>query len=152
MPEAPLGAPSHLKPNEANFVYNVEVLGLPVRKAAELAGLPLTMVSKPHLQQAREQLKREVRGTLQITKEDVVHGVHEAVGRARILGEPMTEIRGWETISKMLGFDQPQRVDINLRAAIDVVQSQVRDLSTEELVKMLGAGDVIDAEFYEVRK
>ena len=65
---------SALTAEEAQFVYGAEVLGLPVKAAARMAGLPLGMVSKPHLQQARELLKREVRGAMNITKEDVVFG------------------------------------------------------------------------------
>src|SRR5690606_38125020 len=73
-----------LTAEEAQFVYNCEVLGLPVRKAASMAGMPPTMVAKPHLQQARELLKRELRGAVNITKDDVVFGMREAIARARI--------------------------------------------------------------------
>ena len=38
---------SHLTPDEAEFVYNVEILGLPVRKAANLAGMSATKISAP---------------------------------------------------------------------------------------------------------
>ena len=48
---------SHLDEDEANFVYNVEVLALPARKAATLAGMKPTKVSAPHVAQAREALK-----------------------------------------------------------------------------------------------
>lgn len=50
---------SALSAEEAQFVYGAEVLGLPVKAAARMAGLPLGMVSKPHLQQAREQQQRQ---------------------------------------------------------------------------------------------
>lgn len=139
---------SYLTNEEAQFVYNVEVLGLPTKKAADLAGLSYKVALQPHIVQAREATKREIRGNVALTKEDVVFGVQDAIGRAKILAEPATEIRGWEVISKMLGFDAPARIDINMRESITVVQQQMRSTPTDELVKMLGAGNVIDADFY----
>lgn len=143
---------SGLSAEESQFVYNCEVLGLPARKAASMAGLPPTMISKPHLQQARELLKREVRGAVNITKEDVVHGMREAVDRARLLAEPMTEIVGWEKISKLLGYDSPQKVDINITATIDVLKTHVQTMDDAALAELIGSRDVIDGAFYRLSK
>ena len=66
--------PPGLTPEEANFVYNVEVLGLPARKAAQLAGMPFTRAIKGHIIQARELVKRELRANMVITREDVIAG------------------------------------------------------------------------------
>lgn len=139
-----------LKDDEANFVYNVEVLGLPTKKAAMMAGMPLHKQSRPHIVQAREVLKQQVRGSLNITKEDVVFGIKEAVDRARILSEPQTEINGWKEISKLLGYDTPQRVDIQITAAVGAMQNQVATMSDAELVQALGAEDLVDVDFYEI--
>lgn len=111
----------------------------------------VTKINKPHIVQARQLAKQELRDTMAITKDDVVHGVRDAIDRARIIAEPSTEIRGWEVISRLLGFDAPTKIDVNLRESIHVVQQQVRSLPDEELVKMLGAGNVIDGEFYQVK-
>lgn len=144
--------PSHLTQDEAQFVYGVEVLGLPVRKAAELAGMSLTKINDGHIMQAREAAKRELRGVTHITKDDVVFGVRDAIDRARLLAEPATEIKGWETISKLLGYDAPSKIDVNVRETVEVIQKQVRALPDAELVRMLGAGNVIDGQFYEVKE
>lgn len=141
---------SGLTAEEASFVYNVEVIGLPARAAARQAGLPPTMISKPHLQQARELLRREVRGNLQVTKEDVTFGIKEAIDRARILGEPMTEIAGWDRLVKLHGLDAPQKVDISVHTTIEVLNQHVRGLSDVELAKALGGDTVIDGDFYRV--
>lgn len=143
---------SGLTAEEAQFVFNCEVLGLPVRKAASMAGLPATMVAKPHLQQARELLKREIRGAVNITKEDVVFGMREAIDRARILAEPATEIIGWKEIAKLLGYDSPQKVDINITASIDVLKTHIRAMDDSSLAELLGARGVIDGDFYRLEK
>ncbi len=140
--------PQGLTAEEANFVYNTEVLNLPARTAARMAGMAPSKIVAPHLIQAREQAKKALQGHLAITKEDIVHGYKEAVDMARILAEPLTMITGWEKIAKILGHDQPQRVDININASIEVQKNVIKALSDEELVRQLGADSVIDAEFY----
>jgi len=144
--------PIGLTSEEANFVYNVEVLNLPARTAAKMAGMPPTKVVAPHIVQARELARRALQGHLAITKEDVVHGYKDAVDMARVLAEPLTMLVGWEKIAKILGYDQPQRVDININASVEVQKNVVKSMSDEELVRQLGAGNVIDAEFYEYGK
>lgn len=142
--------PPGLEQAEAEFVYNVEVLDLPVKKAAQLAELPYSRVHQPHIVQARELVRRELRGNLNVTKEDATFGYKEAIHRAKILGEPMTEIAGWDRLVKLHGLEAPQRVDINITASIAVATQQVKSMSDADLVKSLGAAGVIDAEFYEV--
>jgi hypothetical protein len=141
-------APSHLTEPEAELVNNIECLGLPVKKAAELAGVSVSLSWAPHIMQAREQVRKQIRGDVNITKEDVVVGVREAIDRAKIIAEPATEIRGWEVISKLLGYDSPQKIDINVRETISVVQQQVRSLPDAQLIEMLGAESIIDGQFY----
>ncbi len=140
--------PQGLTADEANFVYNTEVLNLPARTAARMAGMAPSKIVAPHLIQAREQAKKALQGHLAITKEDIVHGYKDAIDMARILAEPLTMITGWEKIAKILGHDQPQRVDININASIEVQKNVIKALSDEELVRQLGADNVIDAEFY----
>ena len=142
--------PPGLEQAEAEFVYNVEVLDLPANKAAQLSGLPYSAVHRPHVIQARELVRKDLRGNLQVTKEDATFGLKDAIHRAKLLAEPMTEIAGWDRLIKLHGLDAPQRVDINITASIEVAQRQVRTMSDAELVKSLGANSVIDAEFYEV--
>lgn len=140
--------PQGLASDEANFVYNTEVLNLPARTAARMAGMPVSKIAAPHIIQAREVAKKALQGHLAITKEDIVHGYKEAIDMAKILAEPMTMIVGWEKVAKILGHDQPQRVDINIHASVEVQKNVIRALSDDELVKQLGADNVVDAEFY----
>lgn len=151
-PEAPGGVVG-LTNEEASYVYNVEVLGLPVKKAALMAGMPINLVSKPIIQQARTQLRKQVRGDLLLTREDIVHGMMDAVGRAKLFGEPATEIIGLKEVARLMGFDQPQKIDVNVKATIEVMMQQARGMSLEELmVGVPGAGEVLDVEFYETKK
>lgn len=142
--------PQHMTQDEVEFVYNVEVLGLPARKAATMAGMPVTKIMAPHLIQARESVKRELRGRLAITKEDVVHGYQDAIEQAKILGEPAVAIMGWEKIAKILGYDTPQKIDVHITASVEAMAGQVKAMDDASLMKLLGADTIIDADFYEV--
>ena len=141
--------PSGLRPDEINFVYNAEVLGLPARKAANMAGMPISRIVAPHIIQARELVKRELNGHMAITKEDIVRRMDEAVHRAQLLSEPMTEIIGLEKIAKLLGYDAPKKIDINVSATLDVLRENVKSMDDAALARLVGAGDIIDGEFYE---
>ncbi|MCA9232186.1 MAG: hypothetical protein KDA57_16175 [Planctomycetales bacterium] len=139
-----------LTQDEMDFVYNVEVLGLPQRKAAVMAGMPLNKVTAAHVKQARATVRAEINGSAQITKDDIVTGMRDAIDRARILADPMTEIVGWEKIAKLLGYDAPQKVDINIVASIEVLKNNARRMTDAELAEAVGARGVIDGDFFEV--
>lgn len=143
--------PPGLTNEEAEFVYNVEILDLPTKKAAQLAGLPYKSTGTPLIKQARELVRGELRGNLQVTKEDATFGLKEAINRARLFGEPMTEIAGWDRLIKLHGLDEPQKININLTASLDALKAQVRGMSDKDLLALAGGSEVIDAEFYEVR-
>ena len=141
--------PSGLTSEEANFVYNVEVLGLPARKAATMAGMPISRIVAPHILQSREIVKRELNGFMAITKEDIIRRMDEAVHRAQLLSEPMTEIVGLEKMAKLLGYDAPKKVDVSLHTSLEVLRENVKGMDDATLMRLVGAGDIIDAEFYE---
>ena len=142
---------AELTAEEAQFVYLSTVLQLPLRTAANMAGLPLSMISRPHLIQAREVLRREMRGGLP-TKDDIVFGMLDAVDRARIIAEPMTEIVGLEKVAKLLGFDAPQKIDVNIPASIDALKTHIVQFDDAQLAQLVGAKDIIDGDFYRVEQ
>lgn len=137
-----------LTEDEAQFVYACEVLGLPARVAAAQAGMAAHKVSAPHLQQARTLLKQQIRGEVNISKEDVVFGIREAIDRAKIINEPSTEIMGWDRIAKLLGYDAPQKIDLSVTATIEVLKNNVRSMDDRLLAEMVGANNIIDVDFY----
>lgn len=143
--------PAGLTNEESEFIYNAEILGMPARVAAKRAGLPSAKIVAPHIVQSRDIVRRAVRSTLNISKQDIVNGYQEAVWMAKQQGDALTMMIGWEKTAKILGLEQPTRVDINIHASVEVLQRNARDLSDNELIESLGAGNVIDAEFYEVK-
>lgn len=152
-PEADAAVMTGLTQEEAEFVHNVEVLGMPVVRAASLAGMPLNRQSSAHIAEARAIMRKQVRGDTRITKDDIIYGMMDAVGRAKLFAEPATEIIGLKEVARLMGFDQPQKIDVNIRTTIEVMRQQARGLSLEELLASVpGSGEVIDVEFYESKE
>lgn len=153
MDTAPSTANYGLTEEEERLLYNVEVLRLPVTRAGEVAGVanPHNVLKRPAVAGAREQLRNQLRVRTQITREDVVQGLKEAVEQAVILADPMAQIAGWREIAKILGYDKTPTVQVHLTGSVEQMQKQIQSLPMEELLKLGGASDVIDADFYKVK-
>lgn len=141
----------NLSEQEQMFLYQLEVVGLPVIRAAQIAGVasPYYLLKKAHIVAAREQYREAVRGRTDFTREDVVFGLKEAIDQAKVLADPMAQIAGWREIAKMKGFDKAPSININLHGTIDQMKRQIQSLPTEELMRLAGE-NVLDADFYRV--
>lgn len=141
-----------LTPEEQMFLYQLEVIGLHAQRAAEIAGLgsPYYHMKKPHMVAAREKLREAVRGRTDFSREDVVAGFKEAIDQAKVLADPMAQIAGWREIAKLRGYDKMPNININLTGDLEKLNRQMRELPTEQLMRMAG-DNVIDVDFYRVR-
>lgn len=142
--------PSLLSAEEEEYAYNVAIVGLAPKRAAELAGLDYRKTHQAHVKEAVARYERDVLGRLRVTKEDSARGILDAIDRARIIAEPSTEIQGWREINAMYGHNAPQKVNIQLDATLEVLAKQVKNVPTSELVKLLGADNVIDGDFRDL--
>lgn len=149
----PEGTSLNLTDTEQMFLYQLEVIGLPVARAAEISGLssPYVQLKKPHMLAAREQLRVAMRGRTDFSREDVVAGIKEAIDQAAVLDDPMARIAGWREIAKLLGYDKTPSITININGNAQQVQRQIQGMTTEQLMEMTGE-NVLDADFYEVKK
>jgi hypothetical protein len=139
---------------EQQFVYNIEVLGMSQSRAAEISGVrsPQVVLKRPEVIDAREKLRDVVRQRVEITKDDVIAGVKKAIDQADLLADPMAQIAGWREIAKMLGYDAPREIKVTISADASTRRRQIAQLDDDELIDLLDARDVIDAEFYEVNE
>ena len=151
MVEGPDQPPSMLTAAEAEFVYNVEALSMSIRGAARLAGVEATVASRPHVKQAREHMREELNGELRVSKEDIMRQMLDAVDRARLLSKPEVEIMGLREVGALAGHYKAPTIDVNLHATVEVLQKNIRQISTEDLIKQLDADEIIDVAFYPVQ-
>ena len=145
-------APTALTSEQANFVYNIEVLGMPARVAAASAGMSIAQIASPTIISARLALRKELQGRMVLTKEDSLHGIQEAIRDAKLLSDPGVQIKGWQAINDMLGFNAPQVMQVDINVPLDIVKKNIRTLPDAELIKLLGADSVIDGDFCEIEK
>lgn len=140
-----------LTEQETLFLYNVEVVGLPVLRAAEICGIKSAhyVLKKPHMVAARQKFREAIRGDVDFSREDVVFGMKEAVDQAKILGDPMAQIAGWREIAKIKGYDKQPTINFNLTGTIEDFRKQVQNMSTSSLLELVGE-NILDADFYRV--
>lgn len=143
-----------LSREESELVRHVEVLGLPVSRAGQLLGIPEPnrVMERPHVVAAREEARRALQVRTKITKDDVIEGMKAAVDQAVTLADPMSQIRGWSEIGKLLDFYTPTKVNIYLAGAANQIRRELAELDDEKLLEMIpdDEKDVIDADFYQV--
>lgn len=140
-----------LAPSEQAFLYQLEVVGLSVLRAGEVAGIksPYNILKKPHIVAGREMYRRAVQGRTDFTRDDVIAGMKHAIDQAGVLGDPMAQIAGWREIAKLKGYDKAPNVNINLSGTVEQLTKQLKSLSTEQLLEMTGQ-QVLDGAFYRI--
>ena len=138
---------------ETLFLYHVEVVGLPVTRAADICGIksPHYLLKKPHMLAARQKFKEAIRGDIDFTREDVIFGFKQAVDQAHMLGDPMAQIAGWREIAKIKGYDKQPNITFNVHGTIEEFKKQLQSMTTDHLLELAG-GDVLDGDFYRVRE
>jgi phage terminase small subunit len=99
---------------------------------------------------AREHMKVALRTRVDITREDVIAGLKDAVEQAVILADPTAQIAGWREIAKILGYDKTPNVNVHIQGTLDQVRKQFQGMSMEQLMAEAGMQGVIDADFYKV--
>jgi hypothetical protein len=141
-----------LTEQETLFLYHVEVVGLPVVRAAELCSIksPHYLLKKPHMVAARAKFKEAIRGDVDFTREDVAFGYKEAIDQAKLLGDPMAQIAGWREIAKLKGYDKQANITFNVHGTIEDFKKQLVNMPTDKLLELAGS-DVLDGDFYRVR-
>lgn len=143
-----------LEEAEQQLLYNIEVLGLSVKRAGLMAGVdnPQGALQRTTVAAAREKLRSALRERVNITREDVVAGIKNAVDQAVILADPMAQIAGWREIAKILGYDKTPNVNVHIQGTLDQVQRQFRGMSVEDLMREAGQPGIVDAAFYRVEQ
>ena len=144
-----VGEPGSLTELQCEFVRLV-ASGLSPTQAARQVGYSdprsyagqLMMLDKIKSAIAEQRAQYEEAGKL--TKAEVVEGFKGAIERAKLIGEPLTEIAGWRELAKLAGYyEQTTRVEVSVTG--DVTLRQLQQMSDAELLKLV-EGEIIDGE------
>ena len=136
-------------PTELKFVEGL-ALGMKHNQACQFAGIERStgsrMKKRPHVEAMLEELKAEAREQYNITRDDVIKGLSDAINDAKLLADPTAQISGWREIGKMLGYYAPEEKKITLTADQQHMRNQLEAMSEEDLLALADAS-AIDGEF-----
>jgi hypothetical protein len=112
---------------------------------AVLTGAPMPAeVSNPTLTLRSETVKQEIaRARTEISdattlkRLDVVEGILDGIGVARMMSDGGNVIRGWVEISKILGLAVPEVKTINLNVSSQRLRTKFESLSDQELLEIM---------------
>lgn len=144
-----------LSEQQKKFIYFLDVVGCAVARAAELSGVSpydaAKMLEDPEVAHVRQVQKDQTRAKTGFTREDVTEGIHDAITQAKLLADPMAQIRGWTEIARINGLDAAKKVEVEITVTNpNAPAEQLRQLTTGQLAKLVDEGNVIDADFYRV--
>ncbi len=133
---------------QARFVDEYVVCGN-AAAAARAAGYPekcarqvgFENLTKPYIQTALQARRQAHAARLELSRQDVIQAILEAIKTAQERGAPATMIRGWVEIAKITGLDKPetaeQRRNVPLSVGADRVRGRFEAMSTEELLEIV---------------
>lgn len=139
------------------LVEGFVVLGMTKKQAAAYSGFSYDQAKRILNSREGEEAIAEARAVMEkqyaMSKDRAVRGIMDAVDRAKMLGEPGTEIKGWVELSKMHGYYEPTRHQIEVSHDRETLQRQIKEMSKEQLLELATAKDpvIIDGEYTEVR-
>jgi hypothetical protein len=126
--------------------------GMSISQASRAAGYAPTSAGlsakSSMVQSILDEARANLRRASNIKKADVVLGVLDAIDRAKLAGEPNTEINGWKEVAKLLGHYAPEVKRIDLTLTQGRIKSKFEQMSDEELFE-LASRNVLEGE-YEV--
>jgi len=123
--------------------------GLTIAQATRNAGYPSTNGTAARsavVQNILDEARANLRRASNVKKADVVLGVLDAIDRAKLAGEPNTEINGWKEVAKLLGYYAPEVKKIDLTLTQGRIKSKFEQMSDDELLE-LASRNVIEGEY-----
>ena len=96
------------------------------------------------VQNALAERREELSSATQITRVGVLNGILEAIEMARLQGEPMIMLTGFQDISKMMGYNAPEVKKLEVSTSQGRLHHKIQSLSDEDLMRMAEGEDIDD--------
>ncbi len=94
---------------------------------------------------AIEALQQAKAAEMELSRQNVIQAILEAIKTAQEQGAPATMIRGWVEIAKITGLDKPetaeQRRNVPLSPGAERLKARFEAMSTEELLEIAARND-----------
>lgn len=80
--------------------------------------------------------KRRLASDFRIRREDVLAGFLVAIERASNQDNPAAMISGWREVAKLLGFNEPERITVQLTDDQQRLRQKFEQMSDQELLEI----------------
>lgn len=100
----------------------------------------------PDIQRALSIARSEVMEHAKVTQAEIVEGIKEAIGLARLSADPGSMIRGYSEIAKICGLNAPEVKKIEHTIGGRNIVSKYEMMSDEALMELINNGSVIEGE------
>lgn len=94
-------------------------------------------LSKPAVIHEIQRLQAENSAKLELTREDVLNGLLEAVKLAKDQANPAALVSAWREIGRIIGCYQPEVKRVELSAESKALQYRYAGMSDEELLEII---------------
>lgn len=95
-----------------------------------------TVMRQEDIQQYIAQARGELEDVTTLRRLDVINVFLEAIDMARTLADPAQMINGAKEVGKMMGFYEPERIDIHVSGSAQAMASKFKQLTDEELYEI----------------
>jgi coproporphyrinogen III oxidase len=95
------------------------------------------MARSAAVQEEIARAREEITDATTLKRLDVVEGILDGIGVARMMSDGGNVIRGWVEISKILGFAAPETKTINLNINQRRLRTKFEALSDEDLMAII---------------
>jgi phage terminase small subunit len=95
-----------------------------------------TVMRQEDIQQYIAQARGELEDVTTLRRLDVINVFLEAIDMARTLADPAQMINGAKEVGKMMGFYEPERIDIRVSGSAQAMASKFKQLTDEELYEI----------------
>lgn len=121
---------------ESQFAANI-AMGMPQSAAARAAGFGahsgVQLMKLPEIQQAIVSQTQAISKELILGRNDVLQGLLDAVGDAKLQGDATPQIAGWREIGRIIGCYAPEEKKVTYEGDVSVIQKRVMELSDAKL-------------------
>lgn len=106
-----------------------------------------TVMRSEDVQIALAEARKGITDATTISRLDVLNVMIDAVAMARTLADPATMIKGASEIGKMMGYYEPEKIDIRHITDENVFHSKLKQLTDAELLEIAsGRAKVVEGE------
>jgi phage terminase small subunit len=144
-------AATTLNERQRLFVTNYVVRGMSQREAAKAAGYNGSrgsvqkLMQYPKIEQAIKTEQKAFEQALQITRQEVVEGLKEAIDMARVKADPLSMVAGWREVAKICGYYEPVKHKVEVSMNGQVLMHQITAMSDEDLLKLADQANALAA-------